>query len=145
MSLNKIKRALRRILPHPVFDVIQRIRRRWHRPPTEVAILRERFDELQRGLSNESLFCLREGIILKVYAQSKEPFSWFCWRSPEMVREHDFFISRISGVRSFTDVGANYGIFLLVFLKLYPSGKALSVDPSPLADRIRKKIGHSVE
>lgn len=137
MTLNSIKRSIRRYLPKWLFGLIQRIRRIGHRPSNHLLTLKGEFERRNAGNQDGDAIVLRDGLTIKIDKESAEPFSWFCWRSPEMVEELDFFISRVRGVESFADVGANHGIFSLVFLKLNPSGRVLSVDPSPLADRIR--------
>lgn len=138
MTLNSIKKSIRGYLPDWAFALIQNIRRIGYQPPEETLRLREDFEKRNTGTLNSNRICLRDGLTVKVDPESWEPFTWFCWRSPEMVKELDFFISRITDVNAFADVGSNHGIFSLVFLKQNPSGKALSVDPSPLADRIRR-------
>jgi hypothetical protein len=37
MSMNQIKRVMKRALRGPVLDSIQAIRRRWYKPPAELA------------------------------------------------------------------------------------------------------------
>lgn len=137
MTLNSIKRSIQKYLPKWLFDSIQGIRRIGHRPSDLVVKFKDEFDRRNAGNRDDDSIVLRDGLAIKVDKESVEPFSWFCWRSPDMVKELDFFINRVCGVQAFADVGANHGIFSLVFLKLNPSGKVLSVDPSPLADRIR--------
>ena len=139
MRVNSIKRLLRRTLPKSVFQVIQKLRTLGHKPSGEVAALKGRFEKLQNSVAETNTIRLRPGIELQIDPESQEPFSWFCWQAPEMVKELDFFIDRIRGAKSFADIGANHGVFSLVFLKLNPAGEVLSVDPSPLADAVRRK------
>lgn len=137
MTSNEIKKSLRRMLPGPLFNLIQRIRALGYQPPEEIGRMREKFDQLQKQVTKPGAMLLRPGIELELDAESKEPFTWFCWRSPEMVKELDLFINRVQGGTTFVDVGANHGVFSLVFLKVNPKGRVLSVDPSPIAGKIR--------
>lgn len=137
MSLNKIKRLFRWILPGPIFRFIQKLRTLGYCPPEEIAARKATFDELQKCLASSDEIAIRENLILRIDEESRQPFEWFCWRSSEMVSELDLFIKRCSGIHTFADVGANHGIFSLAFLKLNPNGKAISIDPSPIVDKIR--------
>jgi len=139
MKLNKIKRLLRRLLPHSLFNTIQKTRTLTYKTPETVTALKSSFEQLQDDSDEADTIRIRPDIKLRAHPESIEAFTWFCWRSPEMVAELDFFISRIQGEKSFADIGANHGIFSLVFLNLNPDGKVLSVDPSPLAHEIRIK------
>jgi FkbM family methyltransferase len=139
MSLNQIKRAIRHALPNSTFNFIQRLRLFAYKPSQEVENLRKAFETRQMRLLDPTVMALRDGLEIRLDPESKLPFSYFCWRSPEMVKELDFFISQASRFEEFVDVGANHGIFSLVFLKLNPEGRALSVDPSPLAHAIRER------
>lgn len=133
MSLNQLKRITRRLLPAPLFQTIQKIRTLRHRPDPEIARLRQAFELAQTSEAMQ----VRPDLKLILDPESKEPFSWFCWRSPEMVKELDFFISLIAGANTFADIGASHGIFSLVFLNINPNGRVLSIDPSPLAHQYR--------
>jgi FkbM family methyltransferase len=81
---------------------------------------------------------LRPGLRLSVDPQAREPFEWFCFRSPEMVAELDGFLARAAGCRRLLDVGACHGLFSLVFTQGRPETRALAVEPSPLAYDILK-------
>jgi FkbM family methyltransferase len=145
MKLSGVKRGLRRRLPAPVFNGIQRIRKLFYRPPAIVHILRCRHEELNREISTVGAIAVRPGINLQIVEDSRNPFEWFCWRSPEMVQELDTFIQRVRGCASLADVGANHGIFSLVFLSINGSGLVVSVDPSPIATEIlcqNRKLNH---
>ena len=76
---------------------------------------------------------LRPGLRLAIDPQAREPFEWFCFRSPEMVAELDGFLSRATGYRRLLDVGACHGLFSLAFTQGHPETEALAVEPSPLA------------
>lgn len=76
---------------------------------------------------------LRPGLRLAIDPQAREPFEWFCFRSPEMVRELDSFLARSAGCRRLLDVGACHGLFALAFTQGRPGTAALAVEPSPLA------------
>lgn len=138
VTLNQIKKTIRKCLPKRIFDFIQKIRSLGYKPPIEIETLRLAFVKLQETAADENEMVLRPGLLLKLHPESRMPFSWFCWRSPEMVAELNLFIKLARGKQTFADVGANHGIFSLVFLKLNPEGSVLSVDPSPIADEIRK-------
>jgi FkbM family methyltransferase len=125
------------MLPSAIFGLIQKLRALGYRPPEEMAVWKAAFEELQKGLTGSDELAVREKLVLRIDQESRQPFEWFCWRSPEMVSELDLFIKRCTGAATFADVGANHGIFSLVFLKLNPEGKVISIDPSPIADRIR--------
>lgn len=138
MSPNQIKKTLRQLLPRALFDTVQKVRRGFHRPDPFIATLKARHDELQQGNKNENEMALRQGLTIRVHPESRMPFSWFCWQSPEMVAELDLFLELVEGMHTFADIGANHGVFSLAFLKRNPLGKVLSVDPSPIADEIRR-------
>lgn len=131
MTSNKIKKSLKRLLPTPVFELIQRLRKIGYQPPAEISALREEFMKCQP--SDPEQMALRHGITVSVHPESREPFEWFCYRSPEMVREFDSFIHHARSFKTFADVGANHGVFSLAFMRLQPNGRVLSVDPSPVA------------
>lgn len=76
---------------------------------------------------------LRPGLRLAIDPQAREPFEWFCFRSPEMVRELDGFLARSAGCRRLLDVGACHGLFALAFTQGHPGAAALAVEPSPVA------------
>jgi FkbM family methyltransferase len=139
VTLNRLKKAIRSRLPIDVLSCIQFIRKRIYDQDPGFEARRLEFERLQQSqaTTNDELV-LRPGLALRVHAESFMPFSWFCWHSPDMVAELDLFIALAAGARTFADVGANHGIFSLVFLKLNPNGRVLSVDPSPIADEIRK-------
>jgi FkbM family methyltransferase len=139
MNLNRAKRYLRKSLPSPVFNGIQWMRKLAYRRPHEIEVLRRQFEQLNGNVVPSGSIALRHGIVLRIDDESRYPFEWFCWRSPEMVRELDLFIKRINGTAVFADIGANHGIFSLVFAAVNPHGTAISVDPSPIASQILRK------
>ena len=53
-----------------------------------------------------------------------------------MVRELDLFLDEVKRFDSFIDVGANHGLFSLVFARLRPGARVLAIDPSPVAFEI---------
>lgn len=138
MSVNAVKRSLRRLLPGPLFRLLRGARALCHRPSTEVDKLKQAFDERQTQCNGPEEIALRSGLVLKLSNESREPFEWFCWRSPPMVGELDAFINYTRGAKSFVDVGASHGIFSLAFLTANPDASVIAIDPSPSADRIRK-------
>jgi FkbM family methyltransferase len=131
MTTHQLKKYLRRLLPMPIFESIQTFRRFFHSPSPEVGSFRNRHYSYQPSATDE--ITLRPGLTLRINPESRTPFEWFCFRSPNMVRELDYFISHLNSYSSFVDVGANHGIFSLVFCADRPDGRVLAVDPSPVA------------
>jgi FkbM family methyltransferase len=123
-----LKRLLRRLLPPAALDVLRRLRKL---SPRLVAD-RRRFRRWNRGAGADEIV-LRPGLRLRIDPRSREPFEWFCWRSPEMVRELDQFLREAAGRQRFLDVGACHGIFALAFTAGRPERQALALDPSPVA------------
>jgi FkbM family methyltransferase len=115
--------------------VLQPLRNAWHRAqaldPRRIA-LRRRFLRLNRE-AGEGGMVLRPGLRLAVDPRSREPFEWFCFRSPEMVRELDAFLARGRDRHRLLDVGAFHGLFALAFCQDRPGAEAVAVEPSPLA------------
>ena len=120
-----------------MFRWIQKLRSIRHRPPADIERLHAEFNARQAACQEAGELAIRDTIRIRVADESREPFEWFCWRSPEMVRELDAFICHTDGADSFLDIGANHGIFSLVFLKQNPTAKVISVDPSPVAGEVR--------
>jgi FkbM family methyltransferase len=134
MTTNRIKRAAKRILPGRIVELVQRVRRIRYRPPPEIEEMRAEYIRYQNG--GADTITLRPGITVRIDPQSREPFEWFCFRSPEMVRELDYFLAHCTEYSSFVDVGANHGIFSLTFSTARPGAKVLAIDPSPVAFKI---------
>jgi FkbM family methyltransferase len=137
MTPNQLKKSVKRVLPGPLFRIVQRIRTALHRPPPQIAQLRERYLNGQPISQHE--MTLRPGITVRIDPQSRDPFEWFCFKSPEMVRELDCFLQNLGTYLSFADVGANHGIFSLAFCARRPDGHVLSIDPSPIAFKILER------
>jgi FkbM family methyltransferase len=76
---------------------------------------------------------LRPGLRLAIDPQAREPFEWFCFRSPEMARELDGFLARSTSCRRLLDVGACHGLFSLAFTRRNADAAAVAIEPSPLA------------
>ncbi|MEH1836077.1 MAG: FkbM family methyltransferase [Nostoc sp.] len=132
LSANQLKKTLKRILPAPLVDIVQSARAHRHSPNPLVLKAKDDFEALNRDLRAEQI-AMRPDLIWTVDPQSKDPFSWFCYRSPEMVGELDLFLKlRVSRSR-FIDIGANHGVYSLAFTFGRPGTKALALDPSPLA------------
>jgi len=114
---------------------VDRLRRLWHRSqaldPRRLWLLR-RFRRLNADAAADEIV-LRPGLRLIIDPQAREPFEWFCFRSPEMVAELDGFLSRTADRRRLLDVGACHGLFSLAFTQDDPEAEALAVEPSPLA------------
>jgi FkbM family methyltransferase len=111
------------------------LRTLWHRSqaldPRRLRLYR-RFRRLNADAAADEIV-LRPGLRLAIDRQAREPFEWFCFRSPEMVAELDVFLSRVAGRRRLLDVGACHGLFSLAFTHGHPETEALAVEPSPLA------------
>lgn len=97
---------------------------------TRVIELQETFLSLNMNLPASELI-LRKDLCLTIHPASRDPFEAFCLRMPEMVEEMDAFLKATGGKARLLDVGALHGIFSLVFAA--KGGRALAVDPSPLA------------
>ncbi|HLX10637.1 MAG TPA: FkbM family methyltransferase [Thermoanaerobaculia bacterium] len=94
--------------------------------------LRLRYRRWNRGAAPDEMV-VRPGLRLRIDPQSREPFEWFCFRSPEMVRELDAFRREMAARRRFLDVGACHGIFSLAFAHGRPEARAVAVEPSAIA------------
>lgn len=141
------KRLLAAVLPD---RLLRPLRTAWHRAqaldPRRIA-LRRRFLGLNREAGRDEIV-LRPGLRLAVDPRSREPFEWFCFRSPEMVRELDELLARSQGLHRFLDVGAFHGLFALAFCQR-PGTRAVAVEPSPLAwevleENVRRNPGAGV-
>lgn len=130
-----LKRIIKNLLPPAFFEGVQSVRRRFAKPDPQVEADRARFLALQGGAGSDQIV-LRPDLTLTIDPDSRAPFQWFCYQSPEMVRELDSFLEEAVRFRRFVDVGANHGVFSLCYLKRVPEGIALAVDPSPVAFRI---------
>jgi FkbM family methyltransferase len=76
---------------------------------------------------------LRPGLRFTIDPEAREGFEWFCFRSPELVRELDGFLARSATCHRLLDVGACHGLFSLAFAHGRDDAQALAVEPSPLA------------
>lgn len=127
-----MKRLLAALLPDRVLHPLRTL---WHRAqvfdPRRI-VLHRRFLRLNRGAGADEIV-LRPGLRLAIDRQAREPFEWFCFRSPEMARELDGFLAHSKDRRRFLDVGACHGLFALAFTQGRPETEAVAVDPSPLA------------
>ncbi len=130
--MTRLKARLRRALTalH-----LQRLYGAWHRlaglDPRRWG-RRLRFRRWNRGAAPDEMV-IRPGLRLRIDPQSREPFEWFCFRSPEMVRELDAFRREMAARRRFLDVGACHGIFSLAFTHQRPEASAVAVEPSAIA------------
>jgi FkbM family methyltransferase len=126
------RRLAAALLPEPQLRVLRTL---WHRSQAldpRRLWLRRAFRRLNAGAAPDEIV-LRSGLRLAIDPQAREPFEWFCFRSPEMVAELDGFLSRVEGRQRLLDVGACHGLFSLAFTQGRPEAKALAVEPSPLA------------
>jgi FkbM family methyltransferase len=114
---------------------LRALRTLWHRAqrldPRRL-LLGHRFRRLNRGAAADEIV-LRPGLRLAVDRQAREPFEWFCFRSPEMAAELDTFLARAADRHRLLDVGACHGLFSLAFTQGRPGAEAVAVEPSPLA------------
>jgi len=114
---------------------LQALRTLWHRAQM-IDPRRLRLQRLHRRLNAGAAadeMVLRPGLHLTIDPQARESFEWFCFRSPEMVRELDGFLAHSAGCRRLLDVGACHGLFALAFTQGRPEAAALAIEPSPLA------------
>lgn len=137
MTKNQLKKSVKHLLPRGIFAALQRVRKIGYHPPPEIAAMRIRHLSYQPRTSDE--IALRPGITLRIDPRSREPFEWFCFRSPEMVNEMDYFISEADKFGSFVDVGANHGVFSLAFSAKRQDAPVLAIDPSPVAFEILER------
>jgi FkbM family methyltransferase len=86
-------------------------------------------EQRQAGTSLDEI-CIREGLTFKIHEDSRFPYEFFGWRSPEMTVELDSFIKYAKGRKVFLDIGAFHGIFSLVFAKLNDPCKVFAFEPS---------------
>ena len=137
MTTNRLVNFIKGALPAPVLRVVRRLRTPRHTVNPEIAKLRRRHQSYQPADANE--ISLRPGITLRIDPGSRYPFEHFCFRSPEMTCELDRFIENAVGFSFFVDVGANHGIFSLTFCALCSDGRAVAIDPSPIAFEILQR------
>ncbi len=131
-AVGKARRLAAALLPE---RPLQALRTLWHRSqvldPRRLYSLSV-FRRLNRGAAADEIV-LRPGLRLAIDRQAREPFEWFCYRSPEMVSELDAFLARAADRHRFLDVGACHGLFSLAFTHGRPGAEAVAVEPSPLA------------
>ncbi|MGH7137784.1 MAG: FkbM family methyltransferase, partial [Pirellulales bacterium] len=111
------------------------LRSLWHRSQTldpRRLLLQRSFKRLNAGVAGDQIV-LRPGLRLTIEPEAREGFEWFCFRSPEMVRELDGFLARSATCHRLLDVGACHGLFSLAFAQDRDDAQALAVEPSPLA------------
>lgn len=92
--------------------------------------LKAKHDSIQ-NTEHPNMITIRDGIEIKIHPESRFPFEFFSFRSPEMVKEMDMFVKYAKGRKCFLDIGAHHGLFSLVFNKLNPEGKVYAFEPSP--------------
>jgi FkbM family methyltransferase len=131
-GLQLLRRLAAAVLPE---RPLRALRTLWHRAqaidPRRLR-LHSAHRRLNAGAAPDEIV-LRPGLHLTIDPQARESFEWFCFRSPEMVRELDGFLARSAGCRRLLDVGACHGLFALAFTQGRPDAAALAVEPSPLA------------
>lgn len=107
----------------------------WHRLrewDPRLRLRKARFRRWNRAAAADEMV-VRPGLRLRIDAQSRQPFEWFCYRSLEMARELDAFRREMAACRRFVDVGACHGIFSLAFVHDRPEATAVAVEPSAIA------------
>lgn len=133
MSLNQVKKNLKKVIPDFLLGFALKS---WsffkYKPDPRTENWKKSFEKNNKDLK-ENQIAMREGIIWNIDPESKYPFSWFCYRSPQMVEEFDLFLEICSDRKCFIDIGANHGVFSLAFTYNRPEVKAIALDPSPLA------------
>ncbi len=131
-AAGKASRLLAALLPGRPVEALRRL---WHRAQRlDPRRLHRR--RVFRGLNRQAAageIVLRPGLRLAVDPRAREPFEWFCFRSPEMASELDAFLARSGDRHRFLDVGACHGLFSLAFAQDRPAAAALAIEPSPLA------------
>ena len=132
MSLNQIKKNIKKVLPVSLLNFMQNFRRSYHKKDTRIDVWKKSFEDINKNVKDNQI-AMREGIVWNIDPESKYPFSWFCYRSPQMVEEFDLFLKTCSDRKCFIDIGANHGVFSLAFTCNRPNVKAIALDPSPLA------------
>jgi FkbM family methyltransferase len=131
-AAGKARRLAAALLPETPLTALRTL---WHRAQVldpRRLYKRRRFQRLNRTAAADEIV-LRPGLRLAVDPQAREPFEWFCFRSPEMVAELDAFLARAADRHRFLDVGACHGLFSLAFTQGRPGAEAVAVEPSPLA------------
>jgi len=129
-------RALRRLAAALLPErQLRGLRTLWHRAQAfdpRRFLLHRVHRKLNTGAAADEIV-LRPGLRLVIDPRAREPFEWFCFRSPEMVRELDGFLAGGADRRRLVDVGACHGLFALAFTQGRPGAAALAVEPSPAA------------
>jgi FkbM family methyltransferase len=132
-------RALRRLaaalLPERQLSVLRGL---WHRSQAldpRRLWLRRAHRRLNADSGADEIV-LRPGLRLSIDPRAREPFEWFCFRSPEMVRELDAFLAGSRERLRLLDVGACHGLFALAFTQGRPAAAAVAIEPSSLAAEI---------
>lgn len=95
--------------------------------------LKEAHDKLQEGLPTTKM-AIRNGIVVDVaeggyVSYPRFSYQFFCFRSPEMVKEMDLFIEHAKGKKCFLDIGSFDGVFSQVFTQLNNDGVAFAFEP----------------
>jgi FkbM family methyltransferase len=98
----------------------------------EVAALKKAFEKRNENAA-EGQIVFRHGKTFSIHPESKVPFEYFCYRSPESVVEMDRFIAQTKDRMSLLDIGALHGVFSLAFTSGFSSRQAVAVDASPIA------------
>src|SRR4051812_12302311 len=110
ISSKKIIKVVKKGLPSSVLIWIQRTRRLLRSPDPRVGQNRGRFESLNKDTPAGTIV-MRPGMVWAIDPESREPFTWFCWRSPPMVEEFDRFLAVREKFKRFLDIGANHGVY----------------------------------
>lgn len=132
MPKQTLSSGVSRFLRRGVSNLARRVRN------LQAARMQRQFVKLNRNTSPDSI-SLRPLLDLRVDEESRHGFEHFCFRSPRMVREFDYFLTMAARRRCFVDVGALHGLFSLAFVHGHPANTALAIDPSPLAFSVLSK------
>ena len=133
--MSRLKLYAHTLLPEPAVSWLRAARRRVYRPDPSMRAAYSRFAELNQSRQPGSI-TMREGIHFLTHSESFQSFQWFCWRSPDMVAEYDRFVTDCPAKSTFLDIGACHGVYSLTYLSINPRGRAIAVEPSPIAREI---------
>src|SRR5579862_5274549 len=107
MLTNRTKKKIKRSLPPWLLNTIQSVRARRYKPDPQVARLLSCFAQSNEDMPSDRI-AMRPGLEFSIHPESRDPFQWFCWKSPNMVHEFDRFILMRERSTRFLDVGANH-------------------------------------
>jgi len=127
-----LRRLAAALLPERPLRLLRTL---WHRSQAfdpRRLLLHRAHRRLNAGAAADEIV-VRPGLWLTIDPRAREPFEWFCFRSPEMVRELNGFLAGSADRHRLLDVGACHGLFALAFTQGRPGAAALAIEPSPVA------------